>query len=363
MILVEKDKKNQYDLAIVGAGIIGASAAWLAARNFPGLNIIVLERDKCGAGTSFFSASLDLPLAHTHFRKILTLRSRKLYSEMRNEIPHLPFEALRAFLWVNEKYEEEALSKVADDSGFVANETALNRVKNEFPFLRPPKWKVMISGLTAHRATSNSMATKILEGLQSCPCITINENTEITDIVKNDGSFLLQASKRKVFVARKVIEATGPWLLYGPAAAIALANGIRIKKVVAFHIESKPQPHSAVHYFFEEDAFLMPMYERGQWLFSYRNEHWDVKPDLSTLKVSGDELEKAVSILNKFSLGLAAKLVGEQVFCDGYTNSGDPLIISVPGNDGYVIAGAAAGSGFRLGPAIAEHALSLLQLN
>ncbi len=52
---------QSFDVAVVGAGVIGLSVAWRAARS--GLRVLVLERDTIGSGASHVAAGMLAPVA------------------------------------------------------------------------------------------------------------------------------------------------------------------------------------------------------------------------------------------------------------------------------------------------------------
>jgi glycine oxidase len=55
------NRSSAFDLAVIGAGIIGLSTAWRAAQR--GLRVVVLERDKPGAGSSGVAAGMLAPVS------------------------------------------------------------------------------------------------------------------------------------------------------------------------------------------------------------------------------------------------------------------------------------------------------------
>jgi glycine oxidase len=55
------NRSSAFDLAVVGAGIIGLSVAWRAAQR--GMRVVVLERDKPGAGSSGVAAGMLAPVS------------------------------------------------------------------------------------------------------------------------------------------------------------------------------------------------------------------------------------------------------------------------------------------------------------
>ena len=74
-------KDKGYDLAVVGAGVIGLSCAWRAAQ--AGLDVVVLERNEPGAGASGVAAGMLAPVTEAEFGEeellALNLESRALW--------------------------------------------------------------------------------------------------------------------------------------------------------------------------------------------------------------------------------------------------------------------------------------------
>ena len=56
---------NQHDVVVVGAGVIGLACAWRAAER--GLRVLVLERDRPGAGASNVAAGMLAPVGEATF--------------------------------------------------------------------------------------------------------------------------------------------------------------------------------------------------------------------------------------------------------------------------------------------------------
>jgi glycine oxidase len=85
------DRAQPADLLVVGAGIVGLSIAWRAARR--GLRVTVLERGTAGGGTSHVAAGMLAPVAEAEFggaaaRRLLelNLRSARLWPAFAGEL-------------------------------------------------------------------------------------------------------------------------------------------------------------------------------------------------------------------------------------------------------------------------------------
>ena len=64
--------KTSYDVAVVGAGIVGLSCAWAAARR--GMSVLVVDRDAAGSGASGVAAGMLAPVTEAEFGEEALLR-------------------------------------------------------------------------------------------------------------------------------------------------------------------------------------------------------------------------------------------------------------------------------------------------
>ena len=84
-------KDKGFDLAVVGAGVIGLACAWRAAQ--AGLEVVVLERDDPGAGASGVAAGMLAPVTEAEFGEeellALNLESRGLWRGFAAELEEL----------------------------------------------------------------------------------------------------------------------------------------------------------------------------------------------------------------------------------------------------------------------------------
>lgn len=78
--IVSQDPKRSYDLAVIGAGVIGLACAWRAAQ--AGMSVVVLERDEPGSGSSGVAAGMLAPVTETDFNEEALLRLNTESREM-----------------------------------------------------------------------------------------------------------------------------------------------------------------------------------------------------------------------------------------------------------------------------------------
>ncbi|MEO6730604.1 MAG: FAD-binding oxidoreductase [Ferruginibacter sp.] len=353
---IVKEINTELDLAVIGAGIIGVCAAWYARQQYPHWQIGLFEQSEVGSGASFYSASLDLPCGHTPLRYRLAERSRSLYSQLRKEMPALPIKDLPFFGIVQEVNAHLVLQQLVDINATLSPGIIPCLLKDH-PFLVLPPGNTVISGGNASQEVKNEVANLLAENFEITPGSFIIDHTKILAVKAREAVFDLQTADGKCFHSKRVIQATGPWMNEILGLGLLTTKKTRVKKIVAFHIYEQPKASDPVFYFFDDDAFLMPKCEHGYWLFSFRCDHWDVVPEIATLAIEQADIQKGRGILKKYFPQLAPGCTTGRVFCDTYSQDGDPIIEPSADHYNYIIAGAAAGSGFRLAPAIAEEAL------
>ncbi len=346
---------NDVDLAIIGGGIIGICTAWYAAQQYPQWRIAVLEQSAIGSGATQYAASLDMPYGHTPLRHRLSARSRELYATLRKALP-LPIKDLPFYGIVNKENAAPVLARLTDTNAKI-EPGEIKKLNNTYPSLIIPDDKTIIAGGMASQAIIND-SPKIIADHFVNQHHRIYEHTVVDSITSSNEQYHLHTATGNTFFAKRVVQATGPWiknLLSTESKPSALP---RVKKIIAFYIRQQPGPDDPVFYFFDDDAFLMPRYEAGHWLFSFKCDHWDVQPDITTLHIEETDKVKAHRILEKYYPSFVQFCHTGSVFCDAYTETGDPLIEPITTDSNYIFAGAGSGSGFRLAPAIAEEAIS-----
>ncbi|MEO8109097.1 MAG: FAD-dependent oxidoreductase [Ginsengibacter sp.] len=351
-------EENNFDLAIIGAGIIGTCVAWYARKHYPAWRIALVDKSEVGSGASFYSASLDIPFGHTPLRYKFSKRSRSLYAELRNELPELPIKDLNFYGVVNEDSACHVLQQFTEPGASLCPEIIPSLLK-EYPFLNLSGHTTIISGLNASQALTNNVANILAKNFASTSNSLIAEHIKVKDVSYREGLYDIRTQDDIHFYSTRIMQATGPWITENLGSNIRIKRSARIKKIVAFHILKQPEATDPLFYFFDDDAFLMPKYEEGYWLFSFKCDHWDVVPEKSKLSIDEADRIKAQNILKKYAPQFASLCLGGRVFCDAYTADGDPVVEEVKEN--YIIAGAGAGSGYRLAPAIAEEVLKFFQ--
>ena len=192
------------------------------------------------------------------------------------------------------------------------------------------------------------------------PRLQVREGVGVTGLTIGEDEVELDLGTGESVHAKRVVLAPGPWLAEPAWRELVEPLGVRVKQVVAMHIDRRPAPGDQIICFHDEDAFLLPIARRGYWLFSYTSQTWGVEPDRLRGGVSGRELADARDCLRRMAPELLADCTGGRVFCDAYSPAREPIITHLDPAGRVVFAGACNGAGYRLGPAIATSAAALV---
>ncbi len=341
-------------IAVIGAGIVGCLVARELAARDPEVSITVLDRDAVGAGASRRSAGLHLPRGATPRIRRMSAYSHAYYADLKLSRPETPIHPIGATVITDDAHADRLGGGYLDQAAPTRVGSLPNRAVRIPAGL--PAWH--IAG--CHYADVYALAQTVAAELR--PRVRFLEGVAVTGLGTSAGAVTVYAGTGERLVADSVILAPGPWLST-PAWQDWLAPlGLRVKKVVALHIEQRPGPADEAVIFDADDAFLLPVVHRGHWLFSYRSPEWDVDPDALTAGLSGAEVRAARDCLRRYSPTLADACRAGRVFCDAYSPDAEPLVRALDETGRIVFAGAANGSGYRLAPAIGSEAVDLLDV-
>jgi glycine/D-amino acid oxidase-like deaminating enzyme len=336
------------DIAVAGAGILGCMVAWELAERSPGASITVLDRDAIGGGATLRSAGLDFPRGGTERVRQMSAASQDRYRGLRRTRPGLPIYPVGMLVLTE---------GTAPPSGYLAS---AGMVRDE----RLPGGIKAPDGVTAWRGSgcmyADVPAVALTLARELRTRAGFREATHVTGLEPAGHQVTLRLGTGETLTAGRVVLAPGPWLTAPAWRDLVAPLGIRVKKVVACHVEQPVMNGDDCVVFAEEDAFLLPLRYRGHWLFSYTSTEWAVDPDELRTGLSPRDVNEAAATLRRYAPGLAGRLTGGRVFCDAYSGTGEPLVRALDDAGRVVFAGAANGSGYRLAPAIAAQAADLL---
>ncbi|MEU6280211.1 FAD-dependent oxidoreductase [Streptomyces sp. NPDC047028] len=348
-----------YDLAVVGAGAVGALAAYYAVRRDPGRRVAVITHAGRGTGATRLSAGFDTPTGHNPAQRALAARSTALFDGLATALG----DAGRAPVdvrWLVTRENTAALDATMADGGRTRPVTGEQRtlLDRTFPGLAHGDDQALLATAPMTVGRPQWLADRLLDEVLGRPGNLLLEGLRVTDVRRAGGRVELVAADGSRITAAKAVLAPGPWALDGPVAAAARARGARVKKVVAFHVMVPPPPGAPALVLEDADAFLLPDRPGGRWIFSITSPDWDRGPG-EPLAVDTRDRELALALLARHVPGFLPHLLGGRVFSDCFTPGHVPVVDTVGGAD-VVMAIGGSGSGYRLAPAMAEDALDLL---
>ncbi|MCC8969075.1 NAD(P)/FAD-dependent oxidoreductase [Bradyrhizobium brasilense] len=345
---------NIYDLAVIGAGVMGLSAAFIAASDRPEERIVIAERDIVGSGTSRFAPGIQINICRNQKERSLIDCGSKFW---RGIYPDGRWPKGRDcdVFWLTrnpgELAKQSSVGHLTPSTSFALVERLLSLPQ----FLVPGDVSVVLD--RGSYCQVDSIVQDLTQRLK-IKGVSISERTSITRIRMGPRNILLQTSDNSELATKRAILAIGPWLPGSPLRRhLTDKSELRVKKVVALHLAARPTANCPMIGLFDEYAFLIPMIEQGYWLFSFTSQEWDVKPVTDELRLSSDDLARATAILAKWFSSEVPAVASARVFCDCYSADGVPF--SRPAKDiaGLHVIGGGSGNGFRFGPACAQEAV------
>lgn len=348
-----------FDLTIVGGGIVGAMSAWRALRRRPEWRVLWLDRSIFGLGASSYAGGLLTPFGRTPTHRALLTAGFRLLHELEQEIGPLPLRELAGWYVVSPHLVEERLRWFVGESPGLATEAQRNELSRVMPHLGLDG-RAVVGPFRVRQGRPTDFVSLIAAECRKSSRFTIWEGVQLaTWRAEPDGISLSFAEGSTVRTARLVL-ATGPWAARQLAGDSAF-SGMRVKRVAACHIELPPPADAPVLYLGDHDSFLLPMQAEGRWLFGFPSESWDAPPEEFGSGMNERDQALADSIIREYSEVFRANRRGGRAFYDCYREDWTPLAARVGGDPRVVFAGACAGSGFRMSPGLAERAFDLLE--
>ncbi len=340
------------DVAVIGAGIVGCMTAREVLARRPGASVAVLDREAVGSGASRRSAGLHFPRGASERVRRMAEVSEHRYRALKAELPGLPVYEVDTTVVAHEGSAGRLRQAYLPGAG-LSRTDVVPRVLRALPEDHLA-WQVSGGQYGDVQGVAQALAAVLR------PEVRFLEGTRVTGMVSSSGGVELELSSGGTLRAGKVLLSPGPWLADPAWAPWLEPLGLRVKKVVALHVERRPLPGDGVVVFEDADAFLLPMHHRGHWLFSYTCRQWDVSPEELPGHLTSVEIAEAHAALARFAPELAPLCTTGRVFCDAYSSDRAPVVRPVDPHRHVVFAGAASGSGYRLAPAIAAEAAALL---
>jgi D-arginine dehydrogenase len=340
-------------IAVVGGGILGCLIAREISTRRPAAAVILLDRDAVGSGASRRSAGLHIPYGATERVRRMAAYSQEYYENLKQTRPALPLLPLGMTIVAAES------SALRLEQGYLEGSlTRVGRVPGGTVTIPPGAGAWNVEG--CQHADVGGLAEALARELR--PGVSVREGVRVTGIEPTHDGVTVYLGTGGNLTVDQVVLAPGPWLGDPAWSKLVAPLGVRVKKVVALHIEQIPDEHDQVAFFPDEDAFLLPLVQRGHWLMSHTCQEWDVDPDTLHEGVSAADLDQAHECLRRYAPSLVGHCISGRVFCDAYSPHREPVVQTLDPAGRIVFAGAANGSGYRLAPAVAAQAADLLDL-
>jgi glycine/D-amino acid oxidase-like deaminating enzyme len=346
---------SNYDITIIGGGIIGLFTAYLASKKFAGANILVVDQNFKPTGATFYSIALDIPYGNSKEIQELSRISRNYFSQLdkiisykRQKIPFIGITDQNNFKTLTSKFNNspQYIEKKNLEVKLNQNETVFSKLDawQSIPYDYLEELKDLIIA---------EKKVKMLYGLK------------ILAVEKNNTGFVVKTSRGVIINTKNVINAAGPWLLdetWKTEVKKLEVDQIEVKtkKIISYHL---PFRFKTGIFLFDHDAFITPKLDTpNESIYSFRSNEYDVKPIVGEITINEKNNKKALELFNtyfpnKLNFNSFSLLEG-RCFCDTYSKT--PIAKKI--SKGYIIAGGGSGSGFRLAPGIAEKAISFIQL-
>ncbi|MBA3774505.1 MAG: FAD-binding oxidoreductase [Ramlibacter sp.] len=339
-------------IVVLGGGIVGTVVASRLLAEDGTRRITLVDAGLVGNGASQYSAGVHFPVGCSARVKALAATSADYYERMRTRAPAVPIHPFEPWVAADSAQAAEVEARC---TGLRAPNAADGRVPADLaPGLE--LWRLPGCHVADVQQVAQWHARQLLERAK------LIEGLRVTAIDESAAGVRVQLSDGRTLAADALVLAPGPWANTGAFKPFTAALGIRIKKVVALHVDPAPARDAAL-FFPLEDAFLAPLPHRGHGLFSYTCTQWDVTPEaMRHASLERREFDEAQAVLGRVAPGLLAQPpMGGRVFCDAYGPEREPIVCGVGTHGRIVFVGAANGSGYRLAPGMADEAAGLLR--
>jgi D-arginine dehydrogenase len=293
---------QDFDFAIVGAGIAGVSAAYHLA---PHARVIVLEREQVAAyHTTGRSAALHSETYGSAEIRAITVSSGRFYRKPPPGFADHPLLTPRGALIAGRAEQQAALQKAAADyARLVPSVRWLDPAETlrRQPLLKP---EAAAGGAIFEPEADDMDVAAIhggfLRGARAAGCV-LRLDAEITALERKDGNWQIGLRDGESVAARTVVNASGAWADVVAALAGAKPVGLVPKRRTAFTFDA-PAGLDLVHLpmviDFDETWYIKP--EVGQFLASPADETpsppCDAQPEEMDIAVAVDRIETATTL-------------------------------------------------------------------
>ncbi|MFD8701731.1 FAD-dependent oxidoreductase [Kitasatospora sp. NPDC059648] len=358
-----------YDLAVIGTGIVGATAVGLAALRHPGASVVAVCAGAVHDGSTVRSLAVDIPAGRTEEQRALARRSLDLRSELAALAPALNAESRPSYWVLPAGGAAEVDNQLVGDALAPCGPEQQEALRAVFGGAVGAAGTELRCSAEATLSEPATAVEQLLRPLGDGPDRDLVEGFAVRAIEPCADGYRLVAEDGGELTARRVLAAPGAAALTGPFAATAERHGARTKKIVAYRLRGGgPGAHRPLLVLDEPDAFLLPVGPDRDWCYSITSTDWDCPPERALLAPNPADRALAEAVLSEQLPGFQPEFTGCRTGVDLYLPDFAPLVTPLDGPDGAALDGTVlvtggAGSGFRLAPGMAEAALALLGLD
>lgn len=344
-----------YDVIIVGGGVIGASIAYFLTKSKK-FNVLLCEKGKPpGDGATSISGGL-LRVHHTNnANQYLSFRSLQLYKELTAaKQMDFGYHPIGFSLMVGPQYVENLKINVQNmvNLGLPIKVYSPNEYNLEERFINVENiGAVSYEPLGGYGNPAKTSLAFINEGLKQG--LHLMEGTEVQDIVVNKNKVVgVQTNLSQIF-AKRVIIASNYW-----GGKLTKNLGIdlpiytkRLGVVFAHTDTDKVLSHSYIDD--TSDTYMRP-FPDGRILIGIKSSECDISDIHFKRKIQNEEALEAIDRASKrFPILQKAKVLGGRIGFDSYTPDQYPLIGPTEYEGLYLSVGF-GGGGYKIAPAVGE---------
>jgi len=349
---------EQFDFAVVGAGIAGASAAYeLAARG----RVLLLERERMpGQHTTGRSAAFLVDTYGGPLVQHLTRASRDFLERPPEGFATHPLVKACPVMWVAREDQQARLEAALEQglaSGASLRRLAIDEARAQCPVLRSERIVAAIAETNALSIDVAGLLAAFLGGLRSRGGV-LASNSSVERLERSGGGWELEAGGRD-FRSSVVVNAAGAWCDQVAQRAGARALGLVPMRRTAITFE--PPRGADIRGWpcvidADEEFYVKPE-GRGQLLASPCDETpcepCDASPDELDIALAIDRLQGALALEVKH---IERSWAGLRTFAPDRS----PVIGMDPASEGFFWLAGQGGFGIMTSPAASRTAASLI---
>ena len=292
---------QDFDFAIIGAGIAGVSAAYHLA---PHARVIVLEREHAAAyHTTGRSAALHSETYGSAEIRAITVASGRFYRKPPAGFTDHPLLTPRGALIAGRAEQQAAMQKAAADyARLVPSVRWLDPAEalSRHPLLKPG---AAAGGAIFEEAEDMDVAAihgGFLKGARAAGGV-LRLNAEVATLERRNGSWRIGLGDGESVVAANIVNASGAWADVVAALAGARPVGLVPKRRTAFTFDAPSGldlAHLPMVIDFDETWYIKP--EVGQFLGSPADETpsppCDAQPEEMDIAIAVERIETATTL-------------------------------------------------------------------